>query len=489
MSTLPPRQNNYGVRNDLIPRYRYLKQGLVNTSQAVFQPSNLSSLQFRIPALSTVNLSRSYISYSFTIPASATPGVWVAVSESGCDFASVQYQSSSSLLIADVSYANKYVHIMEPYRSSLEKGFLSNGKDQLTKNRPILANPLTNITVNSQDGLTAAGNPQGIYAGSTIFDRPYLSFSSQPNQAVNVNRNVPLSVFKNTLFEMDVDIFHPIDMYLNVNLAPLYQVFEYTTTPQTPDRNVTLPTASITCTSMQLYLAIETNTDIADALKIQISKGPMKISIPYLFNSVLNIPAAVSSSSNSFLISKNLGRCLNAVCTSFWNINQNSLQNFDCQNIQGCKVSQYQTFLDATPLQNGMLNVFNPNAAYSALIWSGGIPYNEFASDWRCNQEALRGTQIVNYSSFMQNFLHQDQFGIQPFSQIDPNAQNDWFHYEMSGLSMMQSGDHSFSVNFNCPGLNTGVNPNSNSSGGLIMFSCLFTKTLSIDVNGLYLSS
>jgi hypothetical protein len=486
MNSVP--QTEYGMNNQLIPRYKYIKFPPTNVSQAIFNPTNTNLIQFRIPALSTINLAKSYIQYNFSIPAGGVNN-WTVLSETGCDFTSVQLQPSTALNIVDLNFAHKFVHIMQPYRSKLAQDFLSGANDIMSKNRCGLQPAQNNIQIASQDGLTTL---PGVWAGAQgILDRQQLSFSSQPNTAVSVNRKVPLDCFVNTLLALNKDLHFPCDLYLNLTLLPLFNVFTYTTTPQTPTNAATqtLPAASITCTSFNLYVAIETNENITKSLIADINKGPMKIPIPFTYNSLQITPSSVSQSSASFIVSKNNGRQLNGIGVSFWNINSNSLLCYDCSNVQGRFVSSYSTYLDSTNLQQGQQNVFNPNASYSVSIFSQ-VPYT-YGDDYMINHEWIKGSCILNYPGFQQTWLHQDLFGIQSFEDESQQQNNQWWCSEMSGLSLLQpsAGDHLYSITFNCPGTNPATVAATNSQGSQQLYTSFFSRFLTIDASGIYLSS
>jgi len=482
-------QTNYGYQSDdLIPRHRWLRLGPTNVSNVVFNPSNTTQVTIRIPGLSSINLSRSYIQYSLPVPAGGA-GLWTVVAENTVPFQSVQLQTSTALNLADIQYANKYVTAFQPYRTSLEKGFLSGANDIMTQNRCGFQLAQNNIQVCSQDGLTT-GN---VYAGpQNLLDRQALSFSNQPNTAITINKQVPLSTFVNTVLALDKTLFFPNDTYLVMNLCPLYQVFQYVTNPQQPDKNVTLPTAAITCSSFSLYLCIDVNTDISNNLKDDIAKGGMKIPVPFCYNQVLAVPGSVSQSNISFLVSKMNGRQLNSIAFATFNSDTQTLKNYDMNNRCGCKIASYQTFMDSTQLQNGSINCFDANSQYNPLIWTGGVPYS-YGDDYRVNSDFIRGTQIMSYPQYQNQFVNWDSFGCLPYAQEDLNLNNQWWTSELSGLSLLapNSGDHSWSISFVSSGCNPAAsqNPSTNSVGLLLLVSCFFSRHMSIDASGVYLSS
>lgn len=477
-------QTNYGYQaNELIPRHRWIRYGPSNVSNVVFNPSNSSQVIIKIPCLSAINLSRSYIQWNMTIPGGGA-GLWTVVAENTVPFQSVQLQTSTALNLADIQYAGKYVTAFQPYRNSLEKGFLSGGNDILTSNHCGYQLAQNNIQVCSQDGL----NSGNVYAGpQSLLDRQALSFSNQPNTAITVNKQIPLSTFVNSVLALDKTLFFPNDTLLVMNLSPLYQVFQYVTDPRQPDKNVTLPNASITCSSFTLYLCLDTNESISNDLKNSIAKETMKIPIPFVYNQVLAVPGSVTQSNISFQISKMNGRQLNGVAFATFNSDTQNLKNCDMNNTQGCKIASYQTFMDSTQLQNGAINCFNPNAAYNNLVWTA-LPYS-YADDFRVNSDFIKGTQILSYPQYHNQFVNFDAFGMLPFAQEDLNLNNQWWTSELSGLSLLQGGDHTFSMSFTCPGSSITQNPQTNSNGLLLLVSCFFSRHLHVDSSGVYLSS
>lgn len=433
-------------------------------------------------------MAKSFIQYNYQIPAGGANN-WTVSTETGCDFTSVQLQPSTALNIVDLNFAHKYVHVMSPYRRKLEADFLTGANDIMSKNHPALQPAQNNIQIASQDGLLTL---PGVWASAQgLLDRQMLSFSSQPNVAVNVSRKVPFDIFVNTLLACSKDYHFPCDLYLNLTLLPLFNMFTYTTTPQTPTivANQTLPAASITCTSFNLYLAIETNETITKSLIANINRSPMKVAIPFTYNSLQITPSTVAQSSASFIVSKNNGRQLNGIGVSFWNINSNSLLCYDNSNVQGRLCSSYSTYLDSTNLQQGQQNVFNPNASYNPAVWTQ-VPYS-YADDYMINREWIKGSCIQNYPGYQQNWIHLDQFGVLAFEDESQQMNNQWWTSELSGLSLLQpsAGDHLYSITFNCPSTNPATVAQTNSQGSQQLYSSFFSRFLTIDASGIYLSS
>lgn len=90
-------QNQYKDMSIRIPRYRYARIPLNNLTSGVvsMNPTSTTLLEWKLPASSTFNLSKSYIAYQYTWPALA--GAYGYVNEQGCDFRTIYFGNGSGL--------------------------------------------------------------------------------------------------------------------------------------------------------------------------------------------------------------------------------------------------------------------------------------------------------------------------------------------------------------------------------------------------------
>lgn len=484
--------NDYHVNKELYPRYRYTRVALNNVSgNAIqFQPSSNSLMEFRVPSSSCINLGRSFIAYSIPIPGSVAGGgnanQYTIASESGVDFSSVQFTPGSGLDLVNVNYINKYVSLINPYKSHLENDYLSGCNDQLTKFYCSKQSSVTNLNVCSLDGLTTL---PGVYQDPTPFlGRQNISISPNPNTAITLNRQIPLSVFKNTLLSLDVDIWYPCDMFLRCQTAPLSQVAVYNSLAQAPGNLATQTLINTTCTttSCYLYLAVQENVNIRESLIRMISSRPMSIPIPWLYLYRTSQSNSTSQLNANVILTKSFGRQLTSLQTSVWNVNEYSLLCFDANNVQGNKLNLYQTSLDGRSLQDQQLSVWNANAGYNALIWPSA-PADGGAGDWRANRDFIQGSSITSYSDYMKSWCHFDNFGVMPFKYEDHSCLP---HVgEASALPLDMAGDHVWSLIGTCTGTNSGVNTATNSAGSITIVAAVFSRTLTIASDGVTLSN
>lgn len=93
-------QNQYKDIDVRVPRYRYARIPLNNLTSGIvaLQPTSSTLLEWKIPASSVINLSKSFIAYQFTWPAGAS-GQYGYTFESGCDFRTAYFGKASNALI------------------------------------------------------------------------------------------------------------------------------------------------------------------------------------------------------------------------------------------------------------------------------------------------------------------------------------------------------------------------------------------------------
>lgn len=495
-------QLNFSVSDNMVPRYRYAKIPLNNLSsgQVPFNSTSQTLVEIKIPASTCFNLSKSFLTYQFTIP-SGPIGSYVAVHESGFDFQQVFFGSGSGLGIVDMTYANRYKKAIQDLRNTFETDFLGGFQDQITQFYPSRQAGQTNVYPQSLDGLTA-----GVNNSSPInyTDTQQLVFSSLPSAAANtatdatalqVTRQIPLSVLKDTFFDMDKDVVFGSDMYLRLFTAALQQMCFYTPNRANPHIGATVYGAAgnINAINMYLQLAIEENIDIRNSLLMSLAKGSIKMNIPYTY--CYRFSSTTATANLSLTLTKNYGKSLNRVLFVPFNGNEFSNYSYDHSNMNGVKVSQLQTTLNGRPLQDSIIQCYNPNLAASTLTPNifpqsttfGGV--TDFAGDWRQIREFAKGSCIQSYPHFQANWVFQDSWGLPPL--IDEKVSGRPWYQNDEGLSLIDSGDLVYSIQASCPAVGLATsNINNTTAQGLVLYLfCSFNRTLTIQSDGIVLSS
>jgi hypothetical protein len=490
-------QLNFSVSDNMVPRYRYAKIPLNNLSsgQVPFNQTSQTLVEIKIPASTCFNLSKSFITYQYTVP-SGVAGLYAAVHENGFDFQQVFFGSGSGLGIVDMTYANRYKKAVQNLRNTFEQDFQGGFQDQTTQFYPSRTAGLNNVYPQSLNGLTA-----GVVNASPInnTDSQQLVFSPLVSAAVSadgagslqVSRQIPLSVLKDTFFEMDKDVVFGSDMYLRLFTAALQQMIFYTPNLANPHIGaVAYNGGNINAINMYLQLAIEENIDIRNSLLMSLAKGSIKMNIPYTY--CYRFSSTTATANLSLTLTKNYGKSLNRVLFVPFNGNEFSNYSYDHSNMNGVKVSQLQTTLNGRPLQDSIIQCYNPCLAPSAItnnIFSQAATFGgvvDFAGDWRQIREFAKGSCLQSYPHYQANWVWQDSWGIPPL--IDEKASGRPWYQNDEGLSLIDSGDLVYSIQASCPAVALATS-NVNAQGLVLYLFCSFNRTLTIQSDGVVLSA
>ena len=481
-------QLNFSVSDNMIPRYRYAKIPLNNlaSGQVPFNQTSQTLVEIKIPASTCFNLSKSFLVYQYTVP--QLPGYIPAVHENGFDFQQVFFGSGSGLGIVDMTYSNRYKKAVVQLRSTLETDFIGGFQDQTTQFYPSRQLGLNNVYPQSLDGLTA-----GINNSSPInyTDAQQLVFGPAVNTNFQVSRQVPLSILKDTFFEMDKDVVFGSDMYLRLWTAALQQmIFKCTNTANPHIGAAAYDGGNINAINMYLQLAIEENIDIRNSLLMSLAKGSIKMNIPYTY--CYRFSSTTTTANLSLTLTKNYGKSLNRILFVPFNANEFSNYAYDHSNLNGVKVSQLQPTLNGRPLQDSIIQCYNPCLAPSAIttnIFSQAATFGgvvDFAGDWRQIREFAKGSCLQSYPHYQANWVWQDSWGLPPL--IDEKSSGRPWYQNDEGLSLIDSGDLVYSIQASSPAVNLATS-NVNSNGLILYLFCSFNRTLTIQSDGIILSA
>lgn len=472
-------QIDHTITNNSVPRYRLTRIPLnnLNSGTVPFLPTSQTLCEWKIPSNTAFNLSKSFITYQYTIPARA--GYYTAVFENSFDFAQIFAGLGSGLGVCDLNYSSRYVKAVKHLRSKMEEDFMS-GNDELHQFYKSNQPGVNNLYPVSLDGLTA-----GTTFASPVnnLDSQQLKFSSAPNVALTVSRSIPLSIIYDTIFSVDRDLIMGSDFYIRFFTESLQRMAYYVPNPAAPSTGVEQINAGINATNMTLYLAQEMNLDLRSMLLEALARGSIKMSIPY--TSVFRYSQSTNSSNSnlSLTLTRNYGRSLSRMLYTVFNVNELGNAAQDHSNVNGTKTATFQTALNGRPLQDSVQACFNPYATVNANIFSSAP--QEFAQDWRGMREWIKGSSYQNYAHYQSHWVWCDSWSVP--SMVDESRKRP-FYLNNDGLDLTQ-GDQIYSIQSACPGVNVTVNANTNSSGSIQYLFPTFLRTLTIVPDGLIISA
>jgi len=261
MSKSISKEIKYDAIPKLHPNYKLSKvTQQFGVETATITASGNTYSVFELPAVA-FNLSKSFLTLSYRTPQAATPG------EYSCQFMGVlapikrlQFYDKNSVMLCDIDNFDNYTRVMLHSDQPLDS--LINGSYET---------PL--FRCNDIPGGTVYGVRPGsgdIFLGFN--EQAYLSSgvdaagnNAQPDTPNQTRFKIPLSMFKNTIFALDKDLYFDDISFIRITWNSYLKIgFENDGTAGDPGAPLA---ANVNITSLAIYLAVETNEKINSALK------------------------------------------------------------------------------------------------------------------------------------------------------------------------------------------------------------------------------
>lgn len=319
--------------------------------QSGLQTFNLSNTgapdtYFEIPT-NVFNLSRSHLYFTLTPNTSGENKFnWI-----GClgvqPIRQVTLTTRSNVELANINFANNYTNLIFCPETKLQE-YLTYPK--------IGANQVGNNTLRrffgafNDIGGTARGNGSAMDVPYT--EPAYYEAGTGDNDDPVLNIGLPLSVFKNSVFELDKDIYAGGQvLILRIVWENVSRYQTYGTSDTNPSSGAVTKTDNINLTNLALYLAVETNTLIANEVMAKVaSPGGLQILIPYV-HGFKNSPGAGTSQTITLRLNSGHGRKLKRIYHGVYNNSESGLVSFDHSNVNNAKFSEFYSMLNNKRLQ------------------------------------------------------------------------------------------------------------------------------------------
>lgn len=355
----------------LAPRYKMLRVNLsnLNTNQMTLSATNTTQLSFKLPYNVAFNLSKSRFAGSLAVLAQTNAFTSGAIADAWPFFGSVSLETGNGIQLVNLTDPTKYSKVVG--QTGMDY------KEYLTRDTSDLIAPSNSATNATQTGV----------AQSVAYLEPLHLDESTANNAKTITYNLGLGDFKNTILGLDKDLyFGQNDIYLKITIGN-YDKWIYETTT-----DVTLPVAlaANSFSSVYLYLAVEQNPVITDALRDKFDSTGIQLLIDYPITTRVS-SAAGTSQSIIVPYQPSMGKTLKKVVYTCWHATENLGTSVDNDNTAGAKIATYNTYVDAQKLQDDVVTCST-------------------VDPWRLNEAVCRGTPVINRAVYMKNFFHQDTF-------------------------------------------------------------------------------
>jgi len=404
--------SNYKQEQAFLPKGRYVRVPLNNlsSSSVPLAVSSSTLLQWRIPANLPHNLSKSFIGYTFTLPAVAAQ-YNVSFESSGCDLCtSVQFGTQSSVWLADIQNVDRYLSMAAPLDLSREEA-QSRGETDMY----YACNELNtqNLLPVGRDGAIASVSNASTRSYSEL---RHLNVCPLVNTALTVNRVLPLSTFTKTVLSDPVDRVYPQEMYLNMQTQSWNRMGFTSTSPNAfTIANCTALANPPSLVGVYMYLYVQTNTVLIDSLLDALNKGAIRYSIPWCVGFSQSSTQNQTSTAINIPLTSQYGRKLKRMLYAPFLASGVANYSWDHSNVNGSKINTIQTALDNINQQDYILNCFNPASSANGGAFTFPTATAQGSAncdDWRAMSLYLRGSAIGTYDTFQTLWVFADVWGM-----------------------------------------------------------------------------
>jgi hypothetical protein len=413
-STIRPAQIDFKLRTITAPKYKVMRIPLNNlpSSTVTVAPTASTMLEFKCPTL-VYNLARSYVGYSTNVPAVAAAVSWTF--EDVFDLgSSITFGAAGGNNLVDLQYANNYSKVARKLNTELEDYLGNDNMSGLYKSNELFEDNL--VPGGSAFGTAqyAKGVPgaSAYSASENYIENRYVQAGLALGvPAVNTEniqyRRYPLGAFYGTLLGVDRDFYSPQEQYLRINCGTGDKAAFTGTDVAVPALGAASVAAGVTFNNIYLYLAVEQNMDIVQSMHDQYRIGKLAYRIPYT-TAFKNTGGAANGQTNiQIQLSQQYGKRLKKIIHTVFNPQEKFNTAYDCDNYNGVKVLNYQTFVDSIPVQDRVLSCLAP---------AGGILNND---DWLENKKHMeKRSMILSKEHYQLNWFHIDQW-YEPFDNKD----------------------------------------------------------------------
>ena len=321
----------------------------VSTSQ---QP-----LDFVLPATAPYNLSRSYIEYLLSIPAQGNGNFSFAYIDK-VPFDEISLFSPNGALLANVTPADVYSKVVRRACTSmveyLGSGHSMNAATEVTQGAytsglqcadlPSAASAASTVGSYALNSGASAGATYSISnGGAGVHASEHISTSGD-NTIQVLKYRIPLSAFKNTLFDVDKSLLYGGSCIIKVMHSPKDKFMSLGTAAANIATGAATLGTDATISKISLQLAQESNSLAIRHIQERVARQGLNLIVPYVYVSRNSFSG--QSCSLQYQINNSAGLSLKAQFNTAILASDTLNTNSNTTNLPGDKVSLYNTYLD-----------------------------------------------------------------------------------------------------------------------------------------------
>lgn len=394
---------NYAKTNVSPPSYQLsLLTQQSGGSQVTLNAAGGQQSVFELPANIAYNLSKSVLTFNYTIPAPGAVQFNVVYNDCIPLINQITLYTRANIKICDIPNFQYYTKVIQNTDTHLSE-FMTNGNETLHFRSDDLKDIGIDINTQAARPNGAGGNLRTPTNASLNYTEPaYVTSTPGAQQVYEVNAQIKMSQLKNTIFACDKDLLFNEIIYLRIYWAP-YTSAGFRTVQGTGDLAggvAFFPQFNID--NLYFYLAVDENISVTNALKQKImTPEGLSVLIDYTTPQLQSFAAGIPNQSITYKFNRGDGITLKRIYHTIFNGSYTTATPasanilFDHNNSSDgnlcAKVNSYYTMLDNQRIQQFNIDCVNYN-------------------DWMIHSDKLKESVLQNFSIYKYNWVHIDSF-------------------------------------------------------------------------------
>ena len=400
------------------PQVEYVKKILLNPSYRISKLipltgqslslgiSSTTNAQFELQT-NVMNLARSRLTFDILVPFQLLNTYQWIQADPLALFDRIQLYTRGGISLLDIQGVNNFSSLVTPFKTKMTDllqrslgGFI-NGATATTINTATATDsqqvPVQGLQpINYQ--VTSNFRPDGTGALDNYVEQRYLFQSvigaASPVGQMCLSYQLNLSNLIHSIAEIDQDLYFGENLILSLTYAPC-QKFTWTGLVNNQPHTVPLsPTVACTISNLSLYLSVETNLEVANALiaKVHSPEG-FSINVPFVYSQKYASTAG-STSSIFQRFNRGHGSRILRFYYGLFNTLESLNATLDHSNVANAKITSYYSTLNNMRCQE-----FAVDCTQSL--------------DWLVNNEDIEHSSVLSVNQFKYQFCHMENYSGQ----------------------------------------------------------------------------
>ena len=388
------------------PKYRFKKltpEGGI--SDFTFSETANSTTSFKIPSSDVYNLAKSTL--GFDIACDAEVAKYVGQVTAGClpCIKHIELRTQSNEFLCRLTDAPRYLKVASLTDTPIDEFLSSPPQTGFARCNGTAANA-GRCSVLTDSAGNLATRRDGV---SVNYTEPaaYVT-SSGLNTDLNFTYTIPMKFFRNTIFELDKDLFFNTELILTITWNSANN-FSFSANDVVLTQQAILDTLPYV-ENLYFYLSVQRNQEIVNEIKAEVMDKGLNILFDYVHPYVKTYAGNETNHDLTYRFDKSKGQFLKRIYTSpyFESVNTRTGYVNNQRNRAGLAIMTFNTSLNDERLQD----------------WKVLSDANGCEDEYLILREKLSGSAVQSVTQYEANYFWVDSWDDLKFIEKKPNEEN-----------------------------------------------------------------